>query len=140
MVDWVINTSLLPPSYFWSHLITWWITLLSFYSILLVDVMLENVTVSCDHPRPSTISHNFLPPLTTSLYFTTTTHNHSRPTMIHSPLPTSNDSSATTLLKITASELYFCHHYTTHPAEFQWQSKFTRHYPPNTKKFSFSEK
>ena len=129
------------------------------------------ITRLCDQPRPPTNSHNFAatihdytwqgisspPPPTPSHNFTPSTHdhtqtaiisihyfthNHLRPTIIKSPLPTNDDSLATTLfLAITNFELYFCHHYSssTHPAEFQEQSKFIRHYPPNTKKFSFSE-
>ena len=90
-----------------------------------------------NYPRAGIIS---LPPSTTfhnQPFFTATIHIHPRPTIIKSPLPTNNDSLPTNLLSITNSELYFCHHYS--PAKFQEQSKFIRHYPSNTKEFSFPE-
>ena len=96
-------------------------------------------------PPPPTTSHNFVhtthdhtqpviispPPLTTS-------HNHPRPTIIKSSLPTNNDSLATTFLTSINSELCFWHHY-LYLGEFQEQSIFNHHYPPNTNIFSFSE-
>ena len=96
------------------------------------------ITKSCDHLRPAATSHNFAAtthdhrrqakfyrhhprPAIISPSPPTTTHNQPlfhrhlpqpRTTnMIKSPLPTNNDSLATTFLAITNSELYFSHHY-----------------------------
>ena len=112
--------------------------------------------ICCHHPRPTTTMNNFA---ATSHNFTTTTTtqpgiistpppkttnnqplfhcHHLWPTIVKLRLPINSNSLATTLLAITNSELYFVT--TTHPAESQEQSKFICHYPPNTKKFSFSE-
>ena len=98
---------------------------------------------SCNDPRPPTtpttshkfsaITHDYPETVIISLLPPTTTHDQ----------PLLNQQYPRTILQLQPFSQPQIVNYvfvtTAHPGEFQEQFKFTRHFPPNTNKFSFSE-
>ena len=78
-----------------------------------------------------------LPPHTTTNNQSLIYYHHTQPPMTnHNYIATTMNNNS---LAITLLAMNYIFATTTHPAEFQEQSRFTCYYPLNIKKFSFSE-